>query len=371
MTAVNCCSNIYRYASSYSEPNSFLDKICSIASRIFDAIVNILSFPLRYLGSKSWSLPGILMRLPIVTIRHLFSANVQKSFKEDLFGSGYHRFDVGVLDSKEIMPYIQYAAAAAAIHAKHFDSWTDPLGFQVVSPKGLIKDMQGDLPQGLLVKDDCFFDQETGLKAAILVKGNRYLLVFGALRSSETELDKIAAKLLDDKIWNNSGASIVGFVPRIYHKANRLVEMIKEHPTIKSGSFELCGQCLGGSLASFAGMKNQLKATCLNTFPLGPGLQYELGSERLSEADKYITHISCKTDLMSDPPIVLGALDALVNFIGIRTCGNFGKKFLIPNPYPSYSGKTHNHIAAAMFMHAGFKERDRPGDVLEHLLCKT
>lgn len=367
---VNCCRAVAECSAPYSEGkadssrNTVLDKVWNIASRIFQAIASILSIPFRYLGSKSWSLPGILIRLPIVTIRHLFSANVHKTFKEDLFGSGYHRFDKRVLNSEEIKPYIQYAAAAAAIHGKHFDSWTDPLGFKVVSPKDLIKDIQGGIPQGLLVKDDCFFDQETGLKAALLVKGNRYMLVFGALRSSSTELDKVASKLLDDKVWNNCGASIAGFVPTIYLKANRLVEMVKEIPAIKSGSFELCGQCLGGSLASFAGIKNQIKATCLNTFPLGAGLQYELGNERLNEADKYITHISCKTDFMSDLPKVLGVLDSLVNFIGIRTCGNFGKKFLIPNPFPNYSGKTHNNIAAAMFLHAGFKEKDRPGDIL-------
>jgi len=365
-----------QFSSFYSEQikpilKNILEKIHNISSAIFHAIKNILSIPLRYLGSKTWSLPGIMMRLPSAIVRHFIFTNRQTNFKKDLFGSGYHHFNRNVLNGEEIKPYLLYAAAAAAIHSKHFDSWTKPLGFQVVSPRKLTEDIQGKLPQNFLVNEDCFFDPETGLKAAVIQKENRYLLIFGALRSSKTELDENTSKKIDDRIWNHSLASIFGYIPATYHKANTLVELIKEIPEIKSGNLELCGQCLGGSLVSYAGMKNQLKTTCLNTFPLGPGLQYELGNEKLKHADKYITHIICKTDMMSDLPEPFLVLDALVNFIGIKTFGNFGKKFIIPNPFPNYSGQTHNNIASAMFLHAGFKERDKPGDILHDPKAKA
>lgn len=326
-----------------------------------------LAFPFRYLGSKTWSLPGVLCRLPLVTIKHLFTKNVSNSFSEDLFGmgdQGYHRFGHQTLTPDAVKPFMKYGGMNAAIQSGLIgDPFVTPFGYQNVSSKSIMKQLK-QIPIAMEAHDTCFFDPKTGLKVAIYEKNDHIIIAYGSLTGAESEIkDKVEQGRLKRILLTTARANIVGIKAALYKDAEVMCKEIIDVPQFKNKRITVTGHSLGGTIASFVSLKCKLEGVALNALPLGVGLQEEIGQSTLINADKYLTHIIAKTDPKADLPVVVGGIDAIVNFVGLKTPGNFGRKYLVPSAYSS-GFETHAFILGSMMQHSGFDKRTYPKDLV-------
>jgi len=339
-------------------------KVMDVSCKILKGVGEIFSFPFRYFGSKTWSIPGVLFRLPSALFRRALGRASQQSLKRELLGSGYHFQFEKSLSPVELKEYLPYACATAFVHGSD-PSWIEPFGYQVVSPK--------DLPlfddNGVEAHENCYFDPQSGLKAAIAKKGDTLLVAFGALKSNYSELtdDALANKKLYNKNLGNTIKNWVGAVPSIYHQADNLFKKLQKTEQFKGKKVVLVGQCYGGSIASFLALKRNIKAYCFNTLPFGAGLQKEVGQSALLEADQYVTHITARGDWLSDPRSILRVLDRVASGVGIKTPGNFGRRYVIPSAYPSRA-QTHHYAVGSVMTHLGYDKRTKPSDLPEKLL---
>lgn len=333
-------------------PSSFAQKVTQLSTALWQKIKAVALALFAYFGSKTWSLPGLILRFPAVTIRHLCAKNLPLSYTEELFGKGYTRFGQKMLTSEETKPYLQYAALVACIHNGEDSDWIHPLGIQRINPLNL----NVSLPGSLVAHKNYFFDEQSGLKMALFQKGEDTLVVFGALNAGEFHESGDVRTVVSHNLLTSAVGNLLGSVSALYEQADSAIKILKTH-CASTTTLILTGQCLGGSLASYVGLKQQIKTVSFNTLPLGAGLQQALGEERLKDAEEYITHISATTDRVSHLPVIVGLFDAAVNFLGINTPGNFGKKYLIPTAYKAYSRDTHWYFTGSLMKHLGFSER--------------
>jgi 1,4-alpha-glucan branching enzyme len=347
----------------YIVPHEGIRRIVHIALKIFKAIKAAICFPSRYIGSKSWSLPGVAARIPYALYLIFFRISRDKSISEVLFGSGYHRKAKKVLTPDQTKHYLQYAAAAAAVHNSDA-SWIKPCGYNVISPEELSID--GDLPGSLKAHKNCFYDAKSGLKVMLATKGNKLLVSFGALaseRSEQTSPKEGSATHL--KTLTNAVGNLVGISPGAYTQAEEFVSLLRKSPAYRNKRIELTGQCYGGSIASFVALRKKLKAICLNTLPIGAGLQHKIGRKRMQDADKYITHINAKGDY-TEGYILTTIFDFLLSSVGIKTFGKFGVKYDVPSAYKGLEG-THHYILGSMMKHCGNTTRTKPHEIADQL----
>lgn len=301
------------------EDNTLLFKIKKVALRIFEKIKEIVFFPARYFGSK----------------HHC---------------TGYHFKMQKELSPEEAKAFLPYAGANATVHSNDPD-WL--FGHQLADYEKL-----PDI-SGIEKRNTNYFNPETGLKLAVYENENELIISYGALTAYRSELPNATG--LSRKGYLNCIANLAGGVPSIFNEAERItLELLKTYPHA-SKKVTLSGQCYGGTLASFVGIKNKIQAVCTNSFPLGAGLQKEIGRDRLDLADEYVTHISANKDSISDNRF-LSVLDRIASAIGIRTPGNFGKRLVIPSAYRN-SKHTHEHFMGSMMHHLGKKIRDKPREV--------
>lgn len=339
----------------FQEDNEFkvseiLKKISEIAVKIFKTLKTIVTFPCRYLGSKTFSILGLLFRFPIVLGKHCLKWNdPSRSFANDLFNNqGYHPFDHQDLTPQEANNYIQYACAAAALQRnKH--RWLKPFDYRLISTP--------DFKTGLLTQDSILFDPETGLKIGVYEKDNELLITFGAFGSHATQFDlndpeqKEKSSALDKSIIATSLASFLGARPTLFTKADKFVKALKNSETYKDKNITLTGQSLGGSIASYVSLKQQISAVVLNAGALGAGLQEKIGDENLQKADNFLTHIVAKGDFLSNSSVFFSIADIAFSALGIRTPGNFGKKMHVPTIYQEVLD-IHYYILGALFAHS-------------------
>lgn len=327
-----------------SNKESTASKIKRIIIKIFKAIAKFFAYPFRYFGAKRWSLPGIIGRF----------------FKKAFCCKRIQRSDIlgpkpppkKELSSDDVKPYIKYACIAASIHTGKED-WTQPLGIQIVSPKKIAHKLQG-IPDGLEARNSCFYDSGTGLKIGIFQKDTKTIISFGARGSSDSEEPSPELqKKMRQKLTDTATRNIIGARSAIYKQAEAFVASLRNHPDFKDKEIELCGQCFGGSIASYVALRQELKSVCLNSLPLGPGLQEKIGPKKLAQADQFVTLISVKGDYVSDQRGVLRAIDKIAGFIGIKTAGNFGKRNLVPSAYTS-KRDIHYFILGSMLELCGY-----------------
>jgi hypothetical protein len=325
-------------------------KINDIATALFKAIRKVFLFPTRYVGAKDWSIFGLIKRWCSKEMARYQGSQANVSDQDALFGSGYHRFSHRNLTSEEIKPLILFACAAAAIHSNNLQ-WITPFEYN-------LKDIDSDLK--IENRTNCFFDEETGLKFAAYENERQILIAFGALGSSDSELDSDSQKAeLRDKVYRNSVLNLLGGKQAIYLKADRIISKLLKTEPFQNKEVLFVGQSLAGSIASYVALKNNRKAICLNSLPLGAGLQQEIGRKYLMDADKHITHIIIKDDYLSDTSKILGVIDAIASFFGLRTAGNFGIKNRLPSAY-SRIAENHNYVLGSMLAHAGFDKHSKP-----------
>lgn len=344
------------------QENSFGEIIKRVALKILKFIGKILTFPFRYIGSKTWSIPGLIIRTPYILFKRALGINTGRTLKEELFGTGYHYGYEKKLTKEELIPFFPYVAAAAVTWSDESE-WIKPFGYQLMNPKSFkIEHERID------AKKKAFYDPKTGLKVVVMEKGNDVIVAFGAIGAHRSI---IGEKTKEDKKLNlyqhtNVVTNLLGIVPDRFRLAERFFAQLKEHHSLKGKKITLAGQCYGGTVAQYLALKNRFPASCFNCLPMGAGLQYKLGNKALREADKYVKHLVIRRDFVSDTSPIP---DVILSGLGLRTPGNFGKKYRIPSAYKE-GDKRHNFVLGSMMHHLGYSERAKPMEVFKDGVVK-
>ncbi len=357
-----------------SEKPGIIKKICNYVKKIFKSLVNFFLFPTRYFGSKTWSIPGIIIRIPFILFKRIFGFTGGMSLSEEILGKGY-QFDTKTLGKEETKKLIRSATLATAVN-KFTPKWKaamDAFGMSVVKPTEMKLDpSRVKINPNIEYNDVRFFDRTSGLKMMAVASDTEVLVTFGALGAPRVEIaDKKEREALESKIWEKVvWSGLVGLKPCIYEDANKLFKAIKGSPSLKGKKIKLVGHCMGGSLATYIGLKHQLPVDSFNTLAIGTGLQQQIGSKALSQAEKYVTHVSVADDFFSDCKNLKG-LDVFCNLMGIKTAGNFGKHYRIPaakdyiavKEYSKRQEAIHNYFLGSMMEYIGKGYRALPQDI--------
>lgn len=346
-----------------------ISRIKEFCQRLFALLKLIVYCPVNCLGSKTWSLPGVLFRFPKVAFRHIFhSKTVKHSFAQDLFcHQGYHRFKCEKLTPDDMLGTMKYAAAAAAAQKNKFN-WIEPYGMEVFNLNpALEKELhqhgfevnKNKLENAQTVEEGynhSIIHRSTGLKICIFRQkggGNnsQLLVTFGALGSHKAEFDKVdptqmrKSSKIERQLFASALSTIVGHLPELVSKANTFVEVLRKY---EGDNLKIVGHCLGGCIAQYVSLKQELPGVGINAFPIGQGLQKDIGKKKLSQADQYFKNIIVKNDLFADLPFIVKVIDAVANFFGFRTVGNFGKKYVLPANYDKLLD-IHQYAIGSMF----------------------
>lgn len=294
--------------------------------------------PTRYFGAKDWSMPGAAGRLAqgvVAYCRHKTPISKDKIFPNH---PSYSHKIKQELTKDTLTPFLPHIFAARAVDCHNAEDWTVPLGYHSVMPsEAVISAESFELQMGRSADDEYFlFDPATRLKIAIFQKydesgkTNKFIISFGSLGARYNETAERAGDVMTRAL--HATGNILGGETKLYKKADRFVEALLKTPAFEGAEVELAGLSLGGSLASYIGLKQGLPAVCLNSLTLGAGLQKKIGKDRLKDADKLITHIVVKGDrYFADQHPVSKFFDKAAGRCGFRTPGNFGKKLYMPN----------------------------------------
>lgn len=160
---------------------SCLERIGQVICKVLQIIAGIFAFPIRYIGAKSWSIPGVLFRLPYALFQRIFHRPVESSLKEQLFGKGYHFSSQELVSKREMTSQEDYAKEMKEKAARYFAyacsivwvdrsipvKWVNPLenyGYTIISN---VDDVNMGPNLKFQESSGCFFDQTSGLKIAI------------------------------------------------------------------------------------------------------------------------------------------------------------------------------------------------------------
>ena len=325
---------------------NYTTSISNLVKAIFNTTYAIISFPSRYIGSKTWSIPGVILRAPYLIFKKIILPSSIPSLKNELFGSGYHFFSKRQLtpqEAKDILPTVSMCAFAHRSNPRWVPDKYHPIEVNTLNVHA--PDMQ--------LEKHAFFDHRSGLKVLLVENGNEIMISFGAIDAingciltPDQQKEKVSNKSLNISCVKN----LLGGTPFIFTQADQFFNKLIQSPYLKDKKITLVGQCLGGSLAQFLALKHQLPCYGFNTFPIGPGLQQQIDPKTLKNADKFITHIYSKKDFVMDGKLY-NFLNHFFNTIGIKTAGNFGKSYYIP-AYFKKSSDIHIGILEALQKHA-------------------
>lgn len=355
-----------------SKSQPLCEKNCTIkrfARDSFKAIHCVATFPLRYLGSKTWSIPGIILRTPILLFRRIIFK--EPITKEKLFGSGYHFQNGKRLSEVEAKEYLRYVSIGLVPFRYEHEKWALPFGAKIVSPLDLNLDLK-KIP-GKLEADGtkkAFIDNERFFKALVFEDDNELVVTFGPLHSHWNDYDD--SKILKEKLdgqYLGVASNYAGGVPRSFQQADALIEQLKVIAEKKKKKLVVTGQSLAGAFASYAALKHEVKGICFNSVHLGAGLQYEIGSEKLAKADQYLTHITIEGDIVSQAPGI-GILNQAFSIIGMRTPGNFGNRFTIPSAYKTMRD-SHDYPIKSFMAYLGYDKEAKADELDEEDIIRS
>ena len=348
---------------------------------VMKPIEDTVMFPTRYLGSKTgWSLPEALYDL----VEQIYYAVVElftgiPAPQPSKLPSGYH-WNLKDISPQDARNFVRHCAVAVASFGCD-ESWIQPYGMRILNPQQSQLSLDG-IAGNLEKRDNCYFDRSTGLKIVITEGDDEVLISFGAKHAAshlvgEEEADKLNSNIQNIAIRQNFGGE-----PEEYEVARQFIHKLKEHPEFRYKSIKLVGQCFAGSVAQYVGIAEKVETVVFNSLSMGAGLHEKLGRERLSEADRYVTHISARGDYTSDFPGI-HIIDRILCFLGIRTPGNFGKRFAIPSAYydraipltPNEFDGTHKFIFGSLMKYIDnnrnrYTVRSKPADLLPEDLIR-
>lgn len=331
--------------------------VSKVSQRVFQGLCQFTVFPYRYIGSKTWSIPGIIIRAPYFGVKKILGLSTNN---DTLLGSGYHYQFQKQLTKEEVKGHLEFISMAAFAHTSQF-SWVQPFGYKLISPKSL-----GVEDSNLQIRESCFFDPESGLKVVVAEKGNDIVVSFGAMDSSKSEiLDSQKSRQISRDQWLQGATNLLGRQVPLAIQAEIFFKKLIESSQFKDKNIKITGQCLGGCLAQFVSLKHHTKSYCYNSLQLGAGLQLLVDADTLQNADEYVTHVSAKGDYLTDG-YAMPFFDKVLSSVGVRTPGNFGKRFFIPSAYKD-SMKTHNFMLGSAMKYLGFPEKTHPKNITEFI----
>lgn len=147
----------------------------------------------------------------------------------------------------------------------------------------------------------------------------------------------------------------LGFVPKMLSQASQLTKLVNNHiqelnrsgkanPPLK---LTLTGYCGGGSMASYAALRNKVPAVVMNPLRLANGARARIGQTAIDDARNYITELVVQGDWAADNRWAWLYLP--FKLFGIDSLGPLGtaRRFLIPNIVPQgvASISPHNNIS--------------------------
>jgi len=315
----------------------------------------------RYIGSKTQSLPAMIVHPLLGRLNHL-TAPI----------AGYHK-TMRPLEPEEATAYIRPISVAVTSWGND-TSWIEPLQLRRIAPNELgLEDALKQISGSIEAKETCIFDSQSLLKAIIVedLTCDTLFIAFGAMRSSFSELNLTEAgkkEIAKRQQWDIA-QELLGYRSELFAEAEKVFLTIAACPRLEDKKLHLVGQCLGGGLAQYVALKQCVSATCLNTLALGAGLQQAIGDKKLMRADSYVTHISAKDDYISDTKHVWIA-DSTLSCMGVRTPGNFGRRFVIPSAYTNMY-ETHDYFLGSVMQHIGYTVRTKPGELDEWVVRKA
>jgi hypothetical protein len=331
---------------------NLIKKLKECTTEVFNKANKVVTFPLRFLGSKTWSLPGIILRTPgnLMLRKPIFDEN------------GYHFNFQKTLTPCELRKLLKFAAVSTASFEcdSKWINQVENLEFHRFQPGDID---EAALPHGVIIGDNYLIDLETGLNIVVCENESEVIASFGCRNSHHNKIHDEAQKKCLNKIEKYSLLkSFFGASPSMYKKASSIVELLKNSKFCEGKKITLTGHSKGGSLATYAALDQKISSICINSFPLGAGLQLDLGKETLSKADQYVTHLSVKNDLYTDNKWAK-KVDKFLSFLGFRTPGIFGKRFSIPSAYSDING-THSYPCGSIMKHLGYDIRTLPSEVI-------
>jgi pimeloyl-ACP methyl ester carboxylesterase len=146
--------------------------------------------------------------------------------------------------------------------------------------------------------------------------------------------------------FTRAAANILGLLPQQnMRQAADLTRQVKAHldqinsrlPPEEQFSLNLAGHSLGGALATYSALQNQVPATVTCPMRLGWGARASLGREAMAGAPQLVTEVVVKGDWVSDNAAskAYGALDVIgAGLTGSSgdNRGAIGQRFLVPRP---------------------------------------
>lgn len=338
---------------------ALLQKIERILSKIFNSLKEAASFPMRYVGSKTWSIPGLILRTPLLLFQRIFRH--KPLTKAAFFGSGYHYSNGPQLSREKAKDLLRYAAYGLVPFRYEQEKWAEPFGAKVVPPSALDVDVS-KLPGHVATNSQAFFDRNNLFKAMVLEDEHEIIVTFGPMYSHLSDIsdakesDKKVKKQLRSIVSNYSGLS-----PKNYDQADALLEQLKTFAQQKNKPLVATGQSLAGSIASYVALKQGIRGICFNAVQLGAGLQSKIGDRKLAQADNLLTQISVKRDLVSQLPGI-GHADRICSALGIRTPGAFGKRFLIPSAFKDMRS-SHDYPVKSIMQYLGYDKNTKASEL--------
>ena len=209
------------------------------------------------------------------------------------------------------------------------------LGLQPVEDGGEPVDWHGRLHHRI---PNTLFDPATGFAASITLRRNNEVVIgFSGLGSQGGTRPQLLSCI----------ANVLGLSPqRNFEQASVLTELLKSHleginaqtqadPPYK---LTLSGYSMGGAIASYAALRNDVDAVVINPLRLGLMGRAQVGKEGMARAKQRLTELSLHGDWVSNSRgkgIFYAGVRAVARWLSgsqVDTSGALGNRFLMSRP---------------------------------------
>lgn len=231
-------------------------------------------------------------------------------------------------------------------HAKETKTYSDFLTKQASYEKSnqIFNQLPEHLKLNIEKNNGMFIDKNTGLAMMFAVdskpgndgKPTIHLQFLGTGAGSSEEGNWVMAEHVSTDI---AMSGLTYSMPSNFKQGSEIAALFKE----KFGSeynIECKGHSMGGALATYIGIKNNLKVTTTSTAPLSPQLQKDLGYDAMKHAvdTDQITHLSVKGDWLTDNSrLARGVAKGFEYLTGKNTSHIIGSGYRINERFAGYN----------------------------------
>ncbi len=264
-------------------------------------------------------------------------------------------------NSKKILPYV----AATCTSFSNDASWIAPFNFNLINPY-----KQGIKPKNakILPHDNCFFDHETALKISVCEGKSSIIIAFGAMGSACTEVPSEKHEEYREKQKKNALWNLQGFSCPVYQEAAEFVGELCRLERFRSKQIVLVGQSLGGALAQFSGIWNQLPTMSFNPIPLGRAqikiLEGQFPNRNFSEN---ILTVSSENDYATT--LGTGYITKMFGLF-VQTPKLYGIRYEIPSAYLDVI-ENHSYFMGSLMNYLGYDKRAKTTDLPQFEILKN